>query len=435
MIRYAHTSARPRRGTKPVSRSRLRLAPIGLLVATALVSALVAPTAAVAATSRTLFGAVDKPSQAAVASKRSANVGVKFASSASGKITALKFYRGPKQKRAYTGSLWSSTGKLLAKVTFKKSTKVGWQTAKLKTSVSIKKNTNYVASYLAKGGRYPVTASAFAAGLSHDGITVPAKGGLISYATKSHKPSKASTANYFVDIVFSPSAASVLITDAQLQAAATQRVYFGHQSVGWNVVSGVSALYSDHRISPPAVSQISTQSDLAAGSTGVFAHGEVGENGDPKGKLAAFNTLMRAGLAGKVNVAVVKYCFVDISSGTDVTALFANYQSVMGALERDYPGVTFLYATNPLTTDGGSDNVARTKFNKLIRAAYASTGRVWDIAAVESTKPDGGRVAGTSGGQPYEALYSGYSDDGGHLNAAGSAAAAAALLRLVAQAG
>jgi hypothetical protein len=49
-----------------------------------------------------------------------------------------------------------------------------------------------------------------------------------------------------------------------------------------------------------------------------------------------------------------------------------------------------------------------------------------DLAAIESTKPDGTRVSGRYDNQGYFALYDGYASDVGHLNAVGSKIAAVA---------
>lgn len=71
----------------------------------------------------------------------------------------------------------------------------------------------------------------------------------------------------------------------------------------------------------------------------------------------------------------------------------------MATLERDYPNVTFLYATEPPITAGDSDapnNIPRAVFNQLVRAQYAGTGRLWDVAAIESSTLDGRLVTGTS---------------------------------------
>ncbi len=47
---------------------------------------------------------------------------------------------------------------------------------------------------------------------------------------------------------------------------------------------------------------------------------------------------MRSGIGQHVDVAMMKFCYVDITSGTDVNALFATYRETIAALERDFPG-------------------------------------------------------------------------------------------------
>ncbi len=56
-----------------------------------------------------------------------------------------------------------------------------------------------------------------------------------------------------------------------------------------------------------------------------------------------------------------------------------------------------------------ADNVAGERFNALIRGEYAGH-HVFDIAAIESTKPDGTRVSGSYDNQGYFALYDGYNN-------------------------
>ena len=63
---------------------------------------------------------------------------------------------------------------------------------------------------------------------------------------------------------------------------------------------------------------------------------------------------MRSGLGQHVDVAMMKLCYVDINSGTDVDALFATYRTTMAALQREVPGVTFIHVTVPLTTERDS---------------------------------------------------------------------------------
>ena len=43
----------------------------------------------------------------------------------------------------------------------------------------------------------------------------------------------------------------------------------------------------------------------------------------------------------------MKFCSLDITSSTDVDAIFARYRDTMAALERDFPDVTFIHVTVP----------------------------------------------------------------------------------------
>lgn len=237
------------------------------------------------------------------------------------------------------------------------------------------------------------------------------------------------------------------VSSEQLKAAAEQRVFFGHQSVGMNVLDGIPAVYAAQGMTAPTVQQTSDPT----GTGGFMAHQYVGENTKPLTKVEDFASQMRSGLADKVDVAFMKLCYVDITGATDVDALFAEYRRTLASLEADYPEVTFLHVTTPLTTESSglkalakrtlgrpdanaADNVARQRYNELMRQEYGDTGRLFDLAAVESTRADGTRVSGEYEGAPFYALDPALSSDGGHLNAAGASLAAADLIELVASA-
>ena len=79
------------------------------------------------------------------------------------------------------------------------------------------------------------------------------------------------------------------------------------------------------------------------------------------------------------------------------------------------------------------DNVARERLNALIRGEYGGR-HLFDLAAIESTKPDDTRVSGRYENQEYFALYDGYASDRLHLNAVGSTVAATAFLEAIAEA-
>jgi hypothetical protein len=54
-------------------------------------------------------------------------LGVRFEASSDGYIAGVRFYKEPDNTGAHTGSLWSSTGTLLANGTFSNETASGWQ--------------------------------------------------------------------------------------------------------------------------------------------------------------------------------------------------------------------------------------------------------------------------------------------------------------------
>jgi len=228
--------------------------------------------------------------------------------------------------------------------------------------------------------------------------------------------------------VAAPNTAAAGVTEQELTTAGGVDLFFGHQSVGQNVLDGISSVYTAKGVAAPIITE------MRAGETanGGFVHTAIGENGDPVGKFAAFDSMLRGGQAAHTDVALMKLCYVDIRWNTDVDRVFAQYQSTLGALQPDYPEVTFLHVTTPLTTSGSvkdrikavigrNDNEARARYNQLLRQTYGD--QVFDLAALESTAPDGSQGS---------ALYDGYSLDGAHLNETGSAVVAVGLLRMLA---
>lgn len=236
------------------------------------------------------------------------------------------------------------------------------------------------------------------------------------------------------------------VSAADVERAARTRVFFGHQSVGMNILDAVPAVFSAHGVQAPPIEQRRTAPDA---SGGYIAEALVGENAKPLHKIQDFDTVIRGGLGLRIDVAVVKLCYIDIVPGTDVDAVFTAYRDTMAALEKDFPHVTFVKVTVPLTTKpptlvklkqrlsgndayGEAANAVRERLNERIRKEYGGA-HLLDLAAVESTAPDGSRVSGRSQGQPYFALYDGYASDAGHLNADGSRRVATAWLAAIAR--
>lgn len=212
---------------------------------------------------------------------------------------------------------------------------------------------------------------------------------------------------------------------AELEAVSKMSVFFGHQSVGGNLLDGVRRLAAEQGV-PLEVAE------RAPGAAG-FSHSYVGANGDPAGKIQAFARAVDGGKAS--DVALMKLCYVDFHAGTDPAAIFAAYQASVGELRKRHPGTTFVHVTAPLTTiQGGwkplvkrllgretsyAENARREAFNALVRAAYAGKEPLFDLARLESTRPDGSPETVEWNGKQLPVLVAAYTDDGGHLNAAG----------------
>lgn len=217
---------------------------------------------------------------------------------------------------------------------------------------------------------------------------------------------------------------------------AKKRMLFGHQSVGDNIIEGVTDLMKDHPYIRLTIKQTVSPDDLAPGT---LAHFPVGKNEAAASKIKDFAAKIRQDLGDEVDVAFFKLCFVDIDSTTDVGKLFQEYRDTMASLKKDYPVVTFVHVTTPLlrkekTTikgllgkvlgkSGGffddSHNIKRNEYNDLIRKNYGGKEPVFDLAAVESTHPDGTKETFNAGGKRYYALAPEYTEDGGHLNTLG----------------
>ena len=242
--------------------------------------------------------------------------------------------------------------------------------------------------------------------------------------------------------------AKVTVTEpsaSELTRFADAKIFFGHMSVGSNVISGVGPTYAAAGREAPSI--VETR-DTVVEEAGFLAHAHMGVNGDPFGKFDDFAAVINGPLGDQVDVALLKLCYADVVAGTDVEAVFAAYSKTMVELERKHPTVRFLYTTVPLSTDRGwkstvkswigqddqmgpADNTARQRYNELVRQRYGATGRLFDIAAVEATMTET-PMQRSADGRTYYVLNGALAADPGHLNELGSRVAAAELIRVVA---
>lgn len=219
---------------------------------------------------------------------------------------------------------------------------------------------------------------------------------------------------------------------SELQLLAGKRIYFGHQSVGSNLLDGVKTLAAENAVAIP-IDEVPQASRIRGGG---FSHLFVAENGDPLRKLRSFEAALGEG--AQVDVALLKFCYVDVKAGTDAEALFARYRAAMETMRARNPRTVFVHVTVPLTAVQSAlkalakrlmgrvpDNTRREDYNELLRKTYAGREPIFDLGRLESVSPDGRQGSG---------LYAGYTDDGGHLNAEGRRYLARHLIRVVAAA-
>jgi len=239
--------------------------------------------------------------------------------------------------------------------------------------------------------------------------------------------------------------------DKELQRAMhtlmTRRIYFGHQSVGANIIAGLKDLYAatdDRRLNFLAL----TDAPLPAG--GVFAESRIGKNTDPESKCRAFTSAVESLHGDSIDIAIMKFCYIDFTQDTDAGKLFALYAGTIDSLSRAFPSVTFVHVTAPLTVrtpwwkkiakrilgrqeSSDIENTRRNEFNTLLLEKHRNE-PVFDLAAAESTYPDGARCSFDMDGKTAYSLIPAFTDDGAHLNPVGRRIAAAALVRTLASA-
>jgi hypothetical protein len=130
-------------------------------------------------------------------------LGMKFTTTAAGQIKSIKFYKSSSETGTHTGKIYSSTGILLASVTFTNETASGWQTQALATPLTIAANTTYVVSVNTGNSYYVATASGMASQISSTYIkSVVGNNGVYGNVGVMPNSSYQNT-NYFRDIVFS----------------------------------------------------------------------------------------------------------------------------------------------------------------------------------------------------------------------------------------
>lgn len=236
------------------------------------------------------------------------------------------------------------------------------------------------------------------------------------------------------------------ITNDQWEALAARPIFFGHQSVGRDMMHGVARVLDAHPEIPLRV--VSADGPEDVGGT-AFIDARIGRNRAPESKSAAFLEWVRAIGDRPGALAMYKFCYVDVNADTDPARLFADYQATIEEARRRHPGLLIVHMTLPLhTADEGMGerirtvlgfptqtrlNAIRNRYNELLLQTYGGRDPVFDLALLESTRSDGSRAFTRYRGENVYMLAPEWTYDGGHLNDSAKYRAAERLLVFLAQ--
>lgn len=218
-----------------------------------------------------------------------------------------------------------------------------------------------------------------------------------------------------------------------IEKVSAMKIYFGHQSVGRNILAGMEAWEKETGMS---MEIIESREFSTVPETG-FVHFAIGHNGDPRGKVDDFVSLMGQVRPEENPIAFFKFCYVDVTSETDVESEYTYFKENMLELIDRYPNIRFIASTVPYTfvqsgpkslvkkvlgkdPYGAPENIKRNEFNEMILSDLGTIMPVFDLAALESTLPDGSVETYRYKGAEYPCLPDLYRSDYGHLNSVGS---------------
>jgi glucose/arabinose dehydrogenase len=155
-------------------------------------------------------------------------LGMEFQSAKTGTIDAIRYYKSASETGSHAGKIWSSTGQLLASVSFTNEAASGWQQQTLATPLTITANTKYVVS-VNTNTHYAISENGLSKTITNGDLSAIAddSNGVFNFAPGLFPNQSWNNSNYFRDVVFSDSPTTALRDNSTIfvnEAAGTATV-------------------------------------------------------------------------------------------------------------------------------------------------------------------------------------------------------------------
>ena len=116
-----------------------------------------------------------------------------------------------------------------------------------------------------------------------------------------------------------------------------RRVFFGHQSVGADIVNGLTHLKEETE----SIDFDVKESRLPVGTKrGILVHARIGQNQSPESKIAEFVEILTGEMGETIDIGMMKLCYVDITADTDIDRLAEHYVDAIAQLRAKRPDLT-----------------------------------------------------------------------------------------------
>lgn len=211
-----------------------------------------------------------------------------------------------------------------------------------------------------------------------------------------------------------------------------KKIFFGHNEIGYTLLEEIMRIIEKENINLNIL-----ETDEISGETPLIAHKKIGKDHFPFSKIEAFRDIIDKKLGKKLNIAFMKLSYIDITNNSNIEEIFSFYKKNIEFLKQKYPHLKFIHVTVPLTPvknglwgyikihikqflkkslNGFDDNIKRTEFNMLLKQEYLGKDPLFDLAAIESTYPDGSKYIYQHKNCEYPALISEYAENSNYLS-------------------